>query len=162
MSIWDILFDGFFAAVAGTGFGAISDPPVKAFPRIALLAVGHALRFAMMKCGTDIGTASFVAAFAIGSGSLILARQIRVPMTILYIPALLPMIPGIYAYKTLFSLIMFMQSVNGNDGGMEYMQSFLLNATVSGTVIILLATGAALPTFVFKNMSHALSREGKK
>ena len=98
MSFWDILFDGFFAAVAGTGFGAISDPPVKAFPRIALLAaIGHALRFAMMKCGTDIGTASFVAAFVIGSGSLILARQIRVPMTILYIPALLPMIPGTLA-----------------------------------------------------------------
>ena len=41
----DILFDGVFAAVAAIGFGAISDPPVRAFPYIALLAaVGHALR----------------------------------------------------------------------------------------------------------------------
>ena len=27
----DILTDGFFAAVAGIGFGAISDPPLRAF-----------------------------------------------------------------------------------------------------------------------------------
>ena len=34
----DILLDGFFAAVAAVGFGAVSDPPMRAFPRIALLA----------------------------------------------------------------------------------------------------------------------------
>ena len=34
----DILLDGLFAAVAAVGFGAISDPPMRAFPRIALLA----------------------------------------------------------------------------------------------------------------------------
>ena len=45
----DILLDGFFAAVAAVGFGAVSDPPMRAFPRIALLAaVGHALRFCLM------------------------------------------------------------------------------------------------------------------
>ena len=43
----DIFVDGFFAAVAAIGFGAISDPPLRAFPSIALLAAaGHALRLA--------------------------------------------------------------------------------------------------------------------
>ena len=32
----DILTDGFFAAVAGIGFGAISDPPLRAFKMIAI------------------------------------------------------------------------------------------------------------------------------
>ena len=56
----DIFLDGFFAAVAAVGFGAVSDPPMRAFPRIALLAtVGHALRFCLMNCaGMDIATAS--------------------------------------------------------------------------------------------------------
>ena len=31
----DIFVDGFFAAVAAIGFGAISDPPLRAFPSIA-------------------------------------------------------------------------------------------------------------------------------
>ena len=49
MMLPEILSDGFFAAVAAIGFGAISDPPMRAFPVIALLAaVGHALRFVLM------------------------------------------------------------------------------------------------------------------
>ena len=76
---------------------------------IALLAaVGHALRFCLMSyAGIDIATASLCAAVVIGFGSLWLGRGIRCPMTVLYIPALLPMVPGIYAYKTVFALIMF-------------------------------------------------------
>ena len=38
MIAFDMLSDGLFAAVAAIGFGAISDPPMRAFPRIALLA----------------------------------------------------------------------------------------------------------------------------
>ena len=54
----DILTDGIFAAVAAIGFGAISDPPLRAFPSIALLAaIGHALRFCLMTyLGVDIAT----------------------------------------------------------------------------------------------------------
>ena len=57
----DIFTDGFFAAVAGIGFGAISDPPLRAFKMIALLAaLGHACRFCLMTyLGVDIATASF-------------------------------------------------------------------------------------------------------
>ena len=90
----DIFLDGFFAAVAAVGFGAVSDPPMRAFPRIALLAaVGHALRFSMMNyAGVDIASASLCAAMVIGFGSLWLGRGVRCPMTVLYIPALLPMV----------------------------------------------------------------------
>lgn len=58
MIVLDILLDGLFAAIAGIGFGAISDPPMRAFPYIALLAaVGHACRFCLMTFfGVDIAT----------------------------------------------------------------------------------------------------------
>ena len=56
----DILSDGFFAAIAGIGFGAISDPPLRAFKMIAILAAaGHACRYcsghwlsALVVCGS--------------------------------------------------------------------------------------------------------------
>ena len=55
MIVTDILLDGLFAAVAAIGFGAISDPPMRAFPRIALLAaIGHALRFTLMHCSAPV------------------------------------------------------------------------------------------------------------
>lgn len=160
MIAWDILGDGLFAAIAAIGFGAISDPPMRAFPRIALLAAaGHALRYCLMNyASVDIATASLSAAIVIGFGSLWLGRGVRCPMTVLYIPALLPMVPGIYAYKTVFSLIMFLQSLDEPEQGVRYMQQFLLNATVSLSVIALLAAGATLPIFVFNRRAYSLTR----
>lgn len=156
----DVFMDACFAAVAAIGFGAISDPPMRAFPRIALLAaVGHSLRFSLMNyAGIDIATASLFAAIVIGMGSLWLGRGIRCPMTALYIPALLPMVPGIYAYKAVFSLFMFMQSLNDPGQGEAFMNSFFLNATVSLSVIIMLAAGATLPIFIFKRRAFSLTR----
>lgn len=159
----DILLDGLFAAIAAIGFGAISDPPMRAFPSIAgLAAIGHALRFCLMNhAGFDIASASLCAALVIGMGSLWLGKGIHCPMTALYIPALLPMVPGIYAYKTVFSLIMFLQSLNDPGQGIAYMQAFFLNATVSFSVIIMLAAGATFPIFIFNRRAFSLTRHGK-
>ena len=156
----DIISDGLFAAIAAIGFGAISDPPMRAFPRIALLAaIGHALRYCLMHfAGFDIATASLAASFTIGMGSLWLGKGAHVPMTCLYIPALLPMVPGTYAYKTVFSLIMFIQSLDNPDGGLQYMQAFFLNATVATSVIIFLAAGATLPIFIFNKRAYSMTR----
>lgn len=164
MILTEILLDGFFAAVAAVGFGAVSDPPMRAFPRIALLAAaGHALRFCLMRCvGADIASASLLAGFVIGMGSLWLGRGAHCPMTCLYIPALLPMVPGIYAYKTVFSLIMFLQSLDRADEGMRYMQQFFLNATVSLCVVALLGAGATLPIFLFSRRAYSLTRRKKR
>lgn len=161
--VLDILWDALFAAVASVGFGAISDPPMRAFPRIALLAaIGHAFRYCLMNyAGFDIATASFFAGLLIGLGSLWLGKGVHCPMTVLYIPALLPMVPGIYAYKTVFSLIMFLQSLNNETLGVHYMQQFFLNATVSLSVIALLAVGATLPIFIFKERAFSLTRRMK-
>ena len=160
MIVADILLDGLFAAIAAVGFCAISEPPKRAITRIArLAAVGHALRFCLMHgLSFDIATASLFASITIGFGSLWLGRGIRCPMTALYIPALLPMVPGIYAYKTVFSLIMFLQSLNDPGQGLQYMQQFFLNATVSFSVIALLAAGATLPIFVFNRRAFSLTR----
>ena len=159
----DIFLDGFFAAVAAVGFGAVSDPPMRAFPRIALLAaVGHALRFCLMNCaGMDIATASLCAATAIGFGSLWLGKAIRCPMTALYIPALLPMVPGIYAYKTVFALIMLMQHTAESDAARQYMDAFLLNATVTVSVVFMLAVGSTVPILLFRRRAFSLTRRRK-
>ena len=162
MILFEILKDAFFAGIAAIGFGAISDPPRRAYFSIALLsAVGHSLRFCLMEClGTDIATASFAAAFSIGMGSLILGRRIYCPATVLYIPALLPMIPGIYAYKIVFSLIMFLQHMQIPDMQTKYMTEMFTNSIVTCSVIFNLSVGASLPLFIFKKMSISMTRKG--
>lgn len=156
----ELFNDALFAAIAACGFGAVSDPAMRVFPRIALLAAtGHAARFALMNyCGWDIAAASFVAAVVVGFGSLWLGKGVRSPMTCLYIPALLPMIPGIYAYKTVFSLIMFLRTLSEPAEGIEYMNMFFMNATVSVTVTALLTIGATLPMLLFKRCAFSMTR----
>ena len=131
----DIFVDGFFAAVAAIGFGAISHPPLRAYPSIALLAAaGHALRFGLMT---------------------------YCPTTVLSIPALLPMVPCIYAYKTVFALIMLMQHTAESDAARQYMDAFLLNATVTVSVVFMLAVGSTVPILLFRRRAFSLTRRRK-
>lgn len=160
MIILDILSDGLFAALAGIGFGAISDPPLKAFRIIALLAaVGHAFRYCLMTfAGVDISMGSLAGALAIGFGSIWLGKRVHCPMTVLYIPALLPMIPGKFAYNMVFSQIMFLQSADSPVERARYMEMFFSNTMVTGTVVFLLAAGATLPMFLFPQRASSLTR----
>ena len=115
-----------------------------------------------MNCaGMDIATASLCAATAIGFGSLWLGKAIRCPMTALYIPALLPMVPGIYAYKTVFALIMLMQHTAESDAARQYMDAFLLNATVTVSVVFMLAVGSTVPILLFRRRAFSLTRRRK-
>lgn len=163
MILTAILADGFFAAVAAIGFGAISDPPMRAFPYIALLAaVGHALRFCLMTyLGVDITTACFFASLAIGFGSLWVGALTYCPMTVFSIPALLPMVPGMYAYKTVFALTMFLQNLKNPAVGEQYMQEMFLNGVVASSAIFTLAVGATVPMFLFSRKAFSLTRRKK-
>lgn len=161
MIVPDILSDGFFAALAGIGFGAISDPPLRAFPRIALLAaLGHACRYCLMIFwGVDIAMASLFGALVIGFGSLWIGGRIYTPMTVLYIPALLPMIPGKYAYGMVFSQLMFLQSLDEPVERAKYMEMFFANGMVTVSVIFMLAVGATLPIFIWPGKAFSLTRK---
>ena len=161
MLIVDILLDGLFAALAAMGFGAISDPPLMAYGSIALLAaVGHALRFFLMTiCGVNIAIGSLCASLTIGFGALWLGKRIRTPITVLSIPALLPMIPGKYAYNMFFAQIMFLQNVGSTEGQQKYMEMFFFNTMVAVTVIFVLAAGATLPILLFPKRTFSLTRK---
>ena len=98
----------------------------------------NALRFCLMYTGVDIASASLCASVAIGIGSLLLGGRIHCPMTVLFIPALLPMIPGMYAYKTVFSMIMFMQNLD-DPSAAGYLAAIVRNGFVTFSVIFMLA-----------------------
>ena len=103
-----------------------------------------------MSYGIDIATASMFGGLIIGFGSLWLGKRVHCPMTVLYIPALLPMIPGKFAYRIVFSLIMFLQNMDNPTERTRYFEMFFSNSIVTLTVIFLLAASATLPIFIFQ------------
>lgn len=158
--ITDIITDGLLAAVAAIGFGAISHPPRRAFKYIAVLAAaGHALRYTLMHYGgMDIATASFCASMTIGLLALWFGRLSHCPLTVLYIPALLPMIPGMYAYKSVYALVKLMQHLGDYTAAELYINQFFVNATVTVSVVFLLAGGATLVIFLFPKKAYSMTR----
>lgn len=105
--------------------------------------------------GVDIATASLFGALIIGFGSLWLGQKVYCPMTVLYIPALLPMIPGKFAYNMVFSLIMSLQTMNEPERLGKYMETFFANGLVTCTVIFMLAVGATFPMFLFPHKAFS-------
>jgi uncharacterized membrane protein YjjB (DUF3815 family) len=160
MTATDILADGLLAAVAGIGFGAISYPPRRAFKYIAILAAaGHALRYSLMNyCLMDIATSSFVASFLTGTLSLWFGKLSYCPMTVLYIPALLPMIPGMYAYRSIFALLMFMQHLKEPLLSARYLQEMFSNLIITISTVFMLAVGATVLMFILPKRVYSLTR----
>ncbi len=159
----DLLRDALLAAMAAVGFGAVSDPPKRAFLRIALLAaVGHALRFYLMNyCDCDIVTSSFIAAFVIGLGAVWIGKHIYCPSSVLFIPALLPMIPGMYAYRTAYAMILFVQNLSNPDVQDQYLNMLFYNGLVTAGVVFMLGVGGTIPMVIFSRRAFSMTRHHK-
>lgn len=154
-----VLSDGIFAAIAAIGFAVISNPPRKAvFVSALLAAIGHSLRFYLLhNTPLDLVTASLLAAFTIGMIGLFFAKRIHCPTVVFAFPSLLPMVPGMYAYKTVLALIRFMDA-----GSPEQQNGLLLeifrNGLTTFFVMTALVIGVSLPIFIFHKQSFMMTR----
>ena len=153
-----IIEDGFFAAIAAIGFSSISNPPRKAYLICALLAaVGHSLRFTLTHIQTHIIVASFAAAFAIGTLAIPLARRIKCPAEVFSFPALLPMIPGMFAYRTIQALVKCL--INKQEEVFNhYLYLLFYNGFTCIVIIIAMVVGVTAPIFIFNRISFQATR----
>ncbi len=155
-----VAHDAFFAAIAGTGFALASTPSRRSLPMVALLAaLGHALRFTLQETlGTNITIASFVAALAIGFLSLPLAKRLKCPAGLLSFPALLPMIPGMYAYKAVLALVHFMRAdLSARAELAESIIAFFYNGLTAIFVMCALVVGILVPIQFFRSINFTRS-----
>ncbi len=106
--IVQILQDALFAAIAAVGFAAISRPPRRAYLYCAVIAAAaHSLRFILMSGDVNIVVATAISSFAAGTIAVLLSHTARTPAETCLFPALLPMIPGMYAYRSVEALLIF-------------------------------------------------------
>ena len=111
-----------------------------------------------MKTGKRI-FATLLAAMLIGWLSLPFAYKVHCPTTTLYIPALLPMVPGMFAYKTIFAMMKFMQHINEDEIASLYMIDFFRNGMTAFTILFSLGVGAALPTLIMRRWAFTMTRK---
>lgn len=157
----EVIGDGFFAAIAALGFAIISNPPRRALAISALLAaVGHGLRYFLMHASWiewNIISSSFFAALSIGLLALPFARAIRCPAEVFSFPSLLPMIPGMFAYKAVQALAKFI-GCTGYEDSMMYIEVFFRNGMTALFVLFALVVGASIPIFLFPKLVFSSTR----
>lgn len=157
----NIFEDGLFAAIAAIGFSAISNTPRRAYLTCGLIAAaGHAIRYVIMQPasgGMHIILASALAAFAIGVLAVILAPRVKCPAEVCFFPALLPMIPGMYACRTVEALLSCLCHTGEAAFG-HYFYLLAYNGLTCTFIILGMVIGATVPVFLFKKLSFTATR----
>lgn len=152
--------DGLFATIAGLGFAIISNPPRKALLITAILAcVGHGIRYFLMHHSAfmlDQVTASSIAGLAIGLLAIPAAMKIHYPAEGFAFPALLPMVPGMFAYKAIRDLIGIVRTPDTTN---DYVNLFFHNATLTILVMMGMVACCVIPIFVFHKQSYSVTRD---
>ena len=157
----NILQDGFFAAIAAIGFASISNPPRRAYAYCALIAaIGHSIRYILTHNNVyqvHIIVASTIAAFFIGLTAVYLAPKAKCPAETCFFPALLPMIPGMYAYRTIGALLLCLYHQE-EEIFTHYLYLLTYNGFTCVFIILGMVIGATVPIFMFKNISFQATR----
>ena len=157
----NILEDGLFAAIAAIGFSSISNTPRRAYLTCGLIAAaGHTIRYVLTTPEFGIMRiipASALASFAIGVLAVLFAVRIKCPAEVCFFPALLPMIPGMYAYRTIEALLSCLYHTQ-EDAFEHYFYLLAYNGLTCSFIILSLAVGATVPVFLLKKLSFTATR----
>lgn len=155
-----ILWDMFFAALVSFGFAYSSNPPTRIlFLSAFCAAIGHGTRFALQEFSyvQNLAIATFLAAFVVGCLGMALAKISKTPAEIIAFPALLPMIPGIYAYRAILYLFNF---INTDEVELKtrYLVQFFDYFFTTLSVTLALAVGVSVTLLLFFEQSLMMTR----
>ena len=154
-----ILEKGFFAAIAALGFAAVGNPSKAAFRYVPIIAfLGNALRFSLMTyAGMNIAIATFLASVFAGFVAVGFAYHARYPIEVFAFPALLPMIPGQFAYRSILGMIRFMESTQ-EVAQEQYLPGIISNMITALLTMFALGVGVAIPLFMCYQASFRMTR----
>ncbi|USD37941.1 MULTISPECIES: threonine/serine exporter family protein [Ferrimonas] len=145
MNLIQLLINGAYAAVPAVGFAMVFNVPGRFLWRCALAgAVGHMLRAVCMHWGAPIEWATFAAAVAVGGLSTLWSRQTLAPMQLFGVAAIIPMIPGTFAFNTVIGLVE-MSAIGVTDATL---MPVVYNALKTIFILGALSVGLAMPSLL--------------
>lgn len=148
MDVILFLEKGIWLGIAAIGFAILFNVPRRALFSIFVIgALGGLTKFLMLEYKIGIVLAVLCGASLIGFLSVFAAHRRNCPPITFAIPAVIPMIPGMFAYK---AMIGFIQLTSENDP-IAYSKTFfdaVNNGLTAFFVLMVLATGVAIPLLI--------------
>lgn len=151
------LIDAIFAAIAGLGFSYANKPPKRILIFCATLGgFGYSLRVIFMNY-FSYTISTFISAICISFVAVFLARKARTPIEIIAFPSLLPMIPGLYAYKAMLAMFLFIQT-DIEKKKSHYLVEIFDYGSTAVSAIFALAVGVSVVILIFYEKSFTMTR----
>ena len=96
ISVYNLLI----AAIGGASFGVVFRIPYRYFPHVVILAMIAKLGVDVISQKANMGFATFVSTFIVGSISHVMARATGKPAQAFLIPGVMFLVPGTSLYKS--------------------------------------------------------------
>lgn len=162
MECWEILIKSFWSGVAAIGFAILFNVPRRTLLAIGSLGiVGGLIKFTAMYFELHIVFASFLGATAIGIVSIQMAYMRNSPPLVFFIPSVIPMVPGFFAYKMMLGLIA-LTTIENSDVYLQTLIETVNNGAKMMFILISLGTGVAIPMLLTRKESIKKSKYNKK
>lgn len=148
--------------MAAIGFAILFNVPRRTiFPIWCLGAMGGLIKFTAMNYDLGIVFASFLGAVGIAIVAIRMAHMRNSPPLVFSIPSVIPMVPGVFAYKFMLGMIA-LTSIEKTDIYLQTLIETVNNGSKMMFVLISLGTGVAIPMLLSRKESIKKSDFNKK
>ena len=127
----------------------------------SLGAMGGLIKFTAMNFDLGIVFASFLGAVGIAIVAIQMAHMRNSPPLVFSIPSVIPMVPGVFAYKFMLGMIA-LTSIENADAYIQTLIETVNNGAKMMFVLISLGTGVAIPMLLTRKESIKKSDFNKK
>ncbi len=142
-----LINDVLFSAVPAIGFAMVFNVPRRFLPYCALAgAVGYSSRTMLMHLHMPIEWATFIAAAIVGLMTIRFAKRHLAPPLMYAVAAIIPMIPGTYAYNTVIALV---QLTAQSGISAELLYEAISNGLKTVFILGALSVGLAMPSLLY-------------
>lgn len=144
---------------AALGFSILFNVPPRTLVIVWLLgAVGGFVKLVSIEFGLGPVMASFLGASTVGLLSIPAAHNKHAPPLVFSIAAVIPMVPGVFAYRTMLGVIRLTGDIGENYG---QVLAETVNAGAKALfILVALAVGVALPNIITRKESAKEIRLG--
>lgn len=144
--ILTLAIDAFWASIASITFAMLFNVPKSALFLCGLGgAFTYTLREILLYNNVTIVLATFIASTAIGVIGVYWSRKYIMPRPIYTVPSIIALIPGVYAFEAMISLV----SMNSLGVTPELIADFMANGLKAVSILCAIAFGLALPALYY-------------
>ncbi|WP_152829616.1 threonine/serine exporter family protein [Shewanella psychropiezotolerans] len=145
--VLSLLNDALFSAIPAIGFAMVFNVPKRFLPYCALAgAIGHSSRTLLLHIGLPIEWATFAAAGLVGLITIGFAKRHQAPPLMYAVAAIIPMIPGTYAFNTVIALV---QLTAQSEISPELTSQVISNGLKTVFILGALSVGLAMPGLLY-------------